>query len=503
MSASVLKSTSLVFEPTPLSEKTLTDPLEVDSSHYFGVYSLEANLCSETTEPLEFVFTIDCSGSMSDMCSDGRSKMQHTIHTLKNMIVFLKEHSSLDVHLTIRSFDIYIYPVVDRVCIRDVPLETLLASVGKIYPRGSTNIEKALTDVSAFISSLHENYPSHIVHHIFMTDGEVTSGSKLLDTLKSLVSSGAHNAFIGFGIEHDAILLNSLSTVGKSSYYFIDKLENAGLVYGEILHSILYKNMTDCTLNIEQGAVYDYRKNAWVQSLYVGDVVSEAKKTYHIVSATPDQCRVCMTGTRQGGSPFAMDARCDASREPATSHLYRQQTLQVMFKVNEYCTRKRTYEMQWSTVPYGSPIHPSENRHTVEPSRSTIVALLTDLMRELKQHMTDQNLTTDPFLQNLCDDLYICYRTFDTQYGNMFCTARQTSQGTQRQYAVTHFDFANDHDETSRTVFLFNGPANVARQSNAPSVVDPIISLFDHEISESSAYMTPQATQVMRYVSST
>jgi hypothetical protein len=41
-------------------------------------------------------------------------------------------------------------------------------------------------------------------------------------------------------------------------------------------------------------------------------------------------------------------------------------------------------------------------------------------------------------MKNLCDDIYICYRTFGTKFGTMYTTARQTSQGTQRCYNVSH-----------------------------------------------------------------
>ena len=55
----------------------------------FGILNLKAISAPLSQEELEFIFMIDCSGSMSDQCSDGRTKMQHIIHTLKNMILYL------------------------------------------------------------------------------------------------------------------------------------------------------------------------------------------------------------------------------------------------------------------------------------------------------------------------------------------------------------------------------------------------------------------------------
>ena len=94
-----------------------------------------------------------------------------------------------------------------------------------------------------------------------MTDGEATDGSKDVAVLQTLVNTDITNAFIGFGVEHDASLLNSISSIGKSAYYFIDKLESAGLVYGEILHGILYKLITKSEITIETGLVYNFNTN--------------------------------------------------------------------------------------------------------------------------------------------------------------------------------------------------------------------------------------------------
>ena len=58
---------------------------------------------------------------------------------------------------------------------------------------------------------------------------------------KTITKKTITNAFVGFGIDHDTVLFNKLGNLTNSGYYFIDKLENAGLVYGEILHGVFYK----------------------------------------------------------------------------------------------------------------------------------------------------------------------------------------------------------------------------------------------------------------------
>jgi hypothetical protein len=83
-----------------------------------------------------------------------------------------------------------------------------------------------------------------------MTDGEATAGKRDPELLLSLVDTSVTNMFIGFGIEHDTRLLNRLGSGAKSGYYFIDKLENCVIVYGEVLHGILYKLLFDVAISI-------------------------------------------------------------------------------------------------------------------------------------------------------------------------------------------------------------------------------------------------------------
>jgi hypothetical protein len=68
----------------------------------------------------------------------------------------------------------------------------------------------------------------------------------------------------------------------------------------------------------------------------------------------------------------------------------------------------------------------------------------------------------------------------------MFCTARQTSQGTQRQYTAS-----------SITEDIYNSPRN------SPRI--PVLNrqIIQHDMSnfDDTPYLTPQATQVMREIS--
>lgn len=508
MTANILSQNSICFETRNINVEQIPVPIE-DAK--FGVLNFTAVTTEETIEELDFLFVVDCSGSMSDACSDGRSKMQHIIHTLKNMIIFFHEHPRAKINITINAFDTQIYPIVSRTKITDENFNEIINKIEKIAPRGSTNIEYALTKSSEEITKLNTEFPRNIINHIFMTDGEATDGSKNVELLKNIVNPNITNAFIGFGVEHDAALLNGISSVGKSAYYFIDKLESAGLVYGEILHGIIYKLLTDSEINIENGLIYNFKTNTWVNSLKIGDIVSEANKSYNIISNNPDECKVNIKGTM--GDLVILFPSTQIESADLSVQIFRQRTLQILYEANEFCNRRRTYDDPNAFA------HIIRNRRgpeflAVEEEKKALKLKLANFLEEIKKYMTDNHLEEDKVLKNLCDDIYICYRTFGTKFGAMYCTARQTSQGTQRQYTVSSLGFTDDNANVTirrnRRVLRPPGIPTLQRMTNNVVDFNDIpdefeLPVMEHTLSDfaDTPYLTPQATQVMREISRT
>jgi len=509
----ILSQNNICFETRNINKELINVPLD-DAN--FGILDFKAVTSNETTDVLEFIFIIDCSGSMSDMCSDGRTKMQHIAHTLKNMIVFFNENPSINIFITISAFDTKIYKIVKRTKVTIENFASILSSIDKVYPRGTTDIEYALINSAEEINKIKDTFPTHKITHIFMTDGEATSGSNDITKLQSYIILDVTNIFIGFGIDHDSVLLNGISSVGKSAYYFIDKLESAGLVYGEILHSIVHKVLTKPEITIKNGLIYDYKTNTWVEKLRICDIVSESNKLFNIASNNPDQCTVEIKANQTDDITIIFPSVRIENAE-LTSHLYRQRTLQLLFEVNEFLNKNREKRMTinnnysrniFSHVPI------QRNNDGWREQKNIIKEKLFNFITEMKNYMSENNLENDKILKNLCDDIYVCYRTFDTKYGFMFCTARQTSQGTQRIYTASNTDDNNLNQLTTPLYGLnrpvninFNHYNNINNNNNDNDNDNTNLSLnvddLHHELSNfaDTPYLTPQATNVIRSIS--
>jgi hypothetical protein len=154
---------------------------------------------------------------------------------------------------------------------------------------------------------------------------------------------------------------------------------------------------------------------------------------------------------------------------------------------------------------------------------------LQKFMEEMKSYMKNNDLAKDNFMKNLCDDIFICYKTFNTRFASMYINARQTSQGSQRYYSVRETpsdmnekfddfdDFQIDNLNTSNQ--RFPSPLKLTRQNNRKTlglymddITDTIVCLdrddldfTEHQMSNfnDDPYLTPSSAQIMREISST
>ena len=142
-----IKITENVYTNTPV---TIFD----DTDCHFGIININMSehipsLLSDNH--IHLYFTIDSSASMNDICSDGKTKMQHIHHTMENMLKLLYD-SNRHISIHIQSFSNSVQNVVENIDnILNYDIHLLVGAVKRIQPDSSTNIETALIKASSNI----------------------------------------------------------------------------------------------------------------------------------------------------------------------------------------------------------------------------------------------------------------------------------------------------------------------------------------------------------------
>jgi hypothetical protein len=474
----------------------------------FGILNFTTLPCLPSNVEHDFVFVVDRSGSMSDTCSDGRSKMQHIIHTLKNMIIYFNENAAIKenainknikINVSIFAFDDNLIEVIRRTQITEDNLNSILTKIDKIRPNNGTNIELALKEINKYILELQEVYPNNQINHIIMTDGEPTVGDKNPYNLSKLVNKNIYNSFVGFGYDHDANLLDIISSGEKNNYYFIDAIESAGLIYGEILHNLLYKLLYDFEITVENGLIYNYASNLWTNRLYIGDITGESNKIYHLLTPQEDErkclqsCNVCVSFNLLQNKETLRILEKHNDEKYFTKFNFRQKTMALLYDANQ--NQQKKYLTSDMIKEKG------EDKEKDKAQEQIIKKQMSDLLDEMIKYNADNdNINESKFIKNLCDDIYITRKTFGSSYGMMYSCARQTSQGTQRGYTVNTTPMISEPSLS---------PTRLTRHNNNSGSDLAHLFIFDEEphgsykVSnfEDAPYLSPTAMNVMRSIS--
>ena len=131
---------------------------------------------------------------MSETCSDGRTKMQHILYTLENMIRYFADLSYNPITIDVFAFDEKIYHIIKSTRITKEKQKILIANIKKIHPQYGTNIEKALKNSQNYINNCFEksaNIKNNKTRftHIFMTDGQSNIGNIEPNYLSEIVNT--------------------------------------------------------------------------------------------------------------------------------------------------------------------------------------------------------------------------------------------------------------------------------------------------------------------------
>jgi uncharacterized protein YegL len=453
-------------------------------SYTYGTLNISAGKASISTRPTLFRFTTDCSGSMSDVCKDGRTKMEHIRHTMVNMLHYFADNEDATIFVQVSAFDDKIHEIIPTTEVTKANIGELVVAVNKMRPMNSTDIELALKDAALSIHDHLDNFPDHSVSHVFMTDGDATTGNFSPDYLASLVGDNCSNTFIAFGLQHNVAIMQALGKATQnSSNWLIDKLENAGLVYGEILNNELFKVFEEVEVTMTNGVIYDYKTGMFVDKLYIGTLVTEVKKVYHVLALDRD-VDAKIVGRTAAGLKYSDIADCvpdildsDGNVVPCdlTEQIFRLKAQQLMFEAKDFAAdspflfgqtpmprldgglkrqnaipnfndEEDDLNLAASKIPGPLSLkNPRElDEEEAKPVQSPMQIFrknLGDFLEIMKNYMKDQGKEEDPFMMVLCDDIYLTIRSLGTFRQKMCIAARESSQGRQQCYNVSDFDF--------------------------------------------------------------
>ncbi len=439
-----------------------------DDDETFGIMVLELNPVKITNRPIFILFTVDTTGSMGDCVKHANTKMQYAIQTLKSIMKYVSTQEA-DIYVQINTFNETIKTIVDPVKVSQHSLPDILETLNAIDADGSTNIEAALTAATASITSYAQTYPTHSCVHIFMTDGEPTCGATSSAELLKCISTDYMSINIGFGTDHNAKLLCELSNSKNSEYHFIDKLENASLVYGESLHKVLYPCLQKVHIQVENGVIYDWTNNKWTTDVYESTLIGEIKKYYHVKTKTP--CDIVGT------------IKAEAVRQPEAVGIYTAHIEETVLKlpdlidmddnvVHDNTIIKFAFRQCILEVLYEAKhIHYGMSPEELNAKKQQIK----DLFDKIQTYVAEHNMQKDGIITQLLNDLYLAFWNIGAVDGGMYIFGRHSSQGNQQAHTP-----GNDRIKFNNVNNALNiPPVPVLRRLNRMNTQFEPHSLFD------------------------
>ena len=437
------------------------------SSRQHGILQINVD-DTDTNEQREttIIVVVDLSGSMDDRgASSGKSrtresKLDQLRFVLKNIVRFIANNTNGNVWFKLIGFNDNVFTIIPTKIITKDNLAEIIVRIDSMYADSSTNIEKVLM-------ATHDNPVIPNCHILVLSDGEATSGNTDPIELAKLVNPNATNSFLGFGLEHDPYMFNSLAATLNSSYFFIQDKEKAGVAYGEILYGALHNRYTGIVAVARNCELYDYKIGKWTDKLYIGRLASNDSKKYHIRKIDDSNDVDIHIDILSEESVAICSAQFDGSYNNLIEMMYRLRTLELLYKVAMF-EKGEVVEVEDSTDESNDDesdddvfsiqrrnatlIEPVEDIN--EPDDKTYNERLTELKIVLKQFLCEmieymKTINDKQFIKNLCDDIAIVLKTIGTQYGEMLTYSRQHSQGEERAHQVTNISEIEDNIQRS------------------------------------------------------
>jgi hypothetical protein len=522
------------------------DQSDESPNYQFGVLEILTPEKDALPHTWDVKFDVDCSGSMSDPCMDGRTKLHHIKHVLTNILRLFASYGHITFNVSIDAFDDRISNIFDFVQITQENVEQYIAKINGIHPRGQTNLVLPLENTKAQMSDRASAFPSNKRLHFLLTDGNDTcnnSSKKIVNT----VDAQYDTIVFGFGQDHDSKTLMEIGDKSFCEYAFIAELEKAGIVYGEYIHNVLYRYVEGLTVLLRDAEIYCWKTNSWSPSLVIGNLASGMKKSYYLRTiksvetvsgeiygrqCTLDDDAEFIKLDDFDPMPHLISEDGEIQANEFKDHSLRFKTLELLYEVahlEDDDAIDTENDSLYNGFPSGWVTSRKKSKNYYEKAKVLKEKILA-LYRQIRDYKvaTYGETESNTFLTALMDDLYIARRSFDHNNGRLYTMARQRTQGTQNVYTPSNIDEMGNGqptrslsawplgDEDDESQYLCNSPS-LRRQTCASTLPHPFqqvgncpamfgvdeTDILSHNIScgTQDIYSTPRMLEVIRSTS--
>ena len=462
--------------------------------YHFGVLEISTPEKDAIPYTWDVKFDIDRSGSMSDSCMDGRTKMQHIKLVLSNILRLFASYENMTFNVSVDSFDHNLYVVFDFAHITKDNVNMYIEKINTIHPDGQTNLLLPVQKTMQQMSDRERNFPKNKRLHFLLTDGVDTCNNSP-KTIINAFSPQYDTIVFGFGRDHDSKTLMAIGEKPFCEYAFIAEIEKAGIVYGEYIHNVLYRCIEDIRISVTNAEIYCWKTNTWENTLSIGNLASGLTKSYYVrttqspydvfgeihgrvrggtgddLSSQVNECILSFDNTRTptlvpssgvlavDGStaeytklddfetmPHLIDENGNLDVSKINDHTFRLKTLELMYEVAHIDDDEETcdYDNKWAKLSKPPSYHQKKDK---------VKQKLNDLYKTISAYKTTvYGDIENTFLVSLMDDLYIAYRSFDMRYGRLYAATRQRTQGSQNVYTPTIHD--NNTNTNNNDIFI-------------------------------------------------
>jgi hypothetical protein len=220
------------------------------NSTHLGV-KIRAAAPTAVLKPINIALLVDTSGSMEDERLDA---VKRTLHAARALFC-------ADDQLTMVTFDDGATVVADHLRMDDTGLQQFYGAVDAVQAKGSTNLSAGIEQLLVL---QREPYDAVMV----LTDGHINEGIVSAVGLRSMMFGVGHFPItsIGYGADHNRVLLRDLATASRGAYVFVDSESTLPAALGDMIGGLrteLYKDVVlrvpsgwTCCENDSEGASY-------------------------------------------------------------------------------------------------------------------------------------------------------------------------------------------------------------------------------------------------------